>query len=67
MQWQPIESAPKDGTLIDLWLVFEDNDSGRAPDCYWSNPANQWQQVGVRGSAVMGTPTHWFLPVPPEA
>lgn len=29
--WKPIESAPKDGTVIDLWST----EFGRQPDCYW--------------------------------
>ncbi|MRN68005.1 hypothetical protein [Brucella sp. 10RB9213] len=29
--WLPIESAPKDGTVIDLWSA----EFGRQPDCYW--------------------------------
>lgn len=32
--WLPIESAPKDGTLIDLWS----DEYGRLTDCYWGAP-----------------------------
>lgn len=32
--WQPIETAPKDGTRIDLWMP-----SGRrVPNCFWGKP-----------------------------
>ena len=24
-EWQPIESAPKDGTIVDLWIVGQDD------------------------------------------
>ncbi|MEN5249972.1 hypothetical protein [Brucella pseudintermedia] len=32
--WMPIESAPKDGTVIDLWS----DEYGRLTDCYWGAP-----------------------------
>jgi hypothetical protein len=34
-EWQPIETAPRDGTRIDLWLVDEKGDGHREPDAYW--------------------------------
>lgn len=39
--WQPIESAPTDGTKIDLWVTAwfsrtNDGQSQRVPDCYWA-------------------------------
>ena len=36
MEWQPIETAPKDGVLIDVWCVPPD-------DCEWEP-----EQGGIR-------------------
>jgi hypothetical protein len=33
MTWQPISTAPKDGTIVDLYCVGE-----RWTDCYWGFP-----------------------------
>jgi hypothetical protein len=38
--WQPIETAPKDGTKIDLWVVHETY-RRRVPDAYWLGDAKQ--------------------------
>lgn len=56
MEWQPIETAPKDGTVI---IVY-------APDFFqtaawtdekWTNAANSWLE----------DVTHWMpLPKPPQ-
>ena len=35
MTWQPIETAPKDRTEIDLWMVDEDGKGFRIPDAFW--------------------------------
>jgi len=67
-EWQPIETAPKDGTMIDLLC------SGtRIADCYyedckitnktWHYCYFDWEQETVFCS----NPTHWMpLPKPPE-
>ena len=38
--WQPIETAPKDGTLVDLVYPYP---RGRVANMYWANdPFNTW-------------------------
>lgn len=43
--WQPIESAPKDGTVVDLWLG-NDEDPHRRTDCYWGRPYHSCGEAG---------------------
>lgn len=40
--WQPIETAPKDGTVIDLWH----EEFGREADCYWGLPHHCCGEMG---------------------
>jgi hypothetical protein len=41
-EWLPIESAPKDGTTIDLWH----EEFGREADCYWGLPIHSCGEAG---------------------
>jgi hypothetical protein len=69
MSWQPIETAPKDGTKIDLWakiwIAATDTFSEeRFPFCYWRKDDN----VTGRGAGWVNLnnsyyPTHW-MPIP---
>lgn len=34
-EWQPIETAPRDGTRVDLWLVDESGEGWREAGAYW--------------------------------
>lgn len=83
MQWQPIETAPRDGTAV---LVMRDNwpgsPTGRALECNGHNTyvAEFWQGEGggdgewmcytdmVQEPECPIVPTHWMpLPPPPGA
>ena len=56
--WQPIETAPKDGTLV---LLCKANDPG------WPMRCRRWQEDHWRGQDA-DEATHWMpLPDPPEA
>lgn len=69
--WQPIESAPKDGTEIIAWGMMR-GDYGYTPDeptwtgVRWTNA--QWQVTKPTARHFAGfTPTHWTpLPEPPK-
>ncbi|WGR59952.1 DUF551 domain-containing protein [Paracoccus ferrooxidans] len=66
--WQPIETAPRDGTKIDLWTGYNE----RIADSMWLN-GRGWVFWGTDGfespgwEKVFPAPTHWMpLPQPPE-
>ena len=58
--WQPIETAPKDGTMI---LVCEENETG-----FWEYEQTSWSPTwGFGGGSVTNNPKHWMLlPAPPS-
>jgi len=65
--WQPIETAPKDGTVVDLWA------DGRLANCLWERHLDDhWrQQYSEATGSSFGVsdllPTHWMpLPEPPQ-
>jgi hypothetical protein len=65
-EWQPIETAPRDGTLI---LVAWQN-----PNKTWDMNCMFWFEEDGKGewfdytADYICTPTHWMpLPKPPEA
>lgn len=75
--WQSIETAPKDGTLIDVWLgnaeksdvelYCAQGDGKRSTGWYWSNGKFR-PHMGLRNMmACFVCPTHWMpVPAPPE-
>lgn len=68
--WQPIETAPMDGTEIDVWCPSnaEGDDGGyRVSDVWWSDVGNKWRVRGDEAIAWIHCPTHWMpLPARPE-
>lgn len=77
--WQPIETAPKNETVVDLWAVLPEHDptqGERLANCFWrvfpGDRINegQWcqQYAEAPGSSfeVDEIPTHWMpRPEPP--
>lgn len=68
-EWQPIETAPKDGTKVDLWAFWpEGSESKRSTDCYWVSGDKEWSFGRWSESSYVHRPviTHWRpLPAPP--
>ena len=72
-QWRPIENnAPKDGTVVDLWVSYPSGKGERCPDCFWScedyDDRPHWRQQYAEADAsfgVCGSPTYWMLPPEP--
>ncbi len=67
--WRTMDSAPKDGALVDLWVkrtnVPEGDPTGpvRWPDCHWDAFAKVWvnqQGLSPRDYVATMTPTHWM-------
>lgn len=58
--WQPMETAPKDGTEILGFLLV----ANKSRAILWRKDWNQWQTVPGYATA---RPTHWQpLPAPPS-
>ena len=75
-QWNPIETAPKDGTEFDAWAEFGE----RVPNVFWGNPTSSrttsrcfcvyeyerdygWRVVPLLDNTL----THWMpIPFPPN-
>ena len=69
MTWQPIKTAPKDGTVVDLWVRPYTGRADRIVDMWWANG------IGWRGPVrseireeLARNATHWMpLPDAPDA
>lgn len=65
--WQPIETAPKNGTLVDLWFPG----IGRKTDWeWWGDDLHEpgWCHRPKNGGYAYHpntSPTHWMLPPKP--
>lgn len=66
MNWQPIESAPKDGSAIDLWCInIAQGSIGavRAADMWWDEDVDRWVERDGFVLEQKWRPTHW-MPIP---
>lgn len=74
--WQPIDSAPKDGSKIDLWVrirpskMDEPETFERFPGAWWDADRNDWKLGHLRWHAKFYADAHipvlWMpLPTPP--
>ena len=73
MGWQPIETAPKDGTRVDLWAAERERYmSERVTDCWfmygqWMHHRTIYDEATVDDLAPLYNVTHWMpLPPPPQ-
>ena len=64
-EWQPIETAPKDGTVV---LIYSPADGVMSSHLHWGNWQGMvWRSVG-HVDFERSKPTHWMpLPAPPKA
>ncbi len=75
-EWQPIETAPKDGTEVDLWCepfdAMEVGNACRMTNCMFSEHSDDvWKAyVALHGWCSIEKfwrPTHWMpVPTPPD-
>lgn len=59
--WLPIETAPKDGTRVDLWVVPHDafaNGNADRLEARWMERVG-WVRIGGGYVSECGEPTHW--------
>ena len=68
--WQPIETAPKDGTVIFVWHECETNRHAafdvNIKKAQWLEDCDEWR-VDAFGGNVPPKLTHWMpLPEPPK-
>lgn len=66
MTWRPIETAPRDGTVVDLWVV-RDGHGERFAGAEWDASLGMWFNEYLYSPHPEAKPTHWqSIPPPPD-
>ena len=70
-EWQPIKTAPKDGTPIYLWAKLRDFEYRIRPGYFDDGWRQEWRTLGRDGGLRLSHPTHWMplrapFPTPPK-
>lgn len=64
--WQPISTAPRDGTEVDLWVI-RDGHGERFASASWDVMLGRWFNGYLHPLHRDADPTHWMpLPPPPK-
>lgn len=65
--WMPIDKAPKDGSKVDLWAMFEITGWRRITDAHWNDKLGDWQlgQYNAADYLVRPIITHFMTPPGP--
>jgi len=68
--WRTMDTAPKDGTTVDLWLKERDGYGWRAIDCHWDNKlgwvTSESEKIEDYFAFVFESVSHWMKsPEPP--
>jgi hypothetical protein len=73
LEWQPIETAPRDGTEIDLWVqahqgtIVAPESYGRVVDCWFAFDEWRCWDVFEGQTVTVHNVTHWMKrPEPPK-
>lgn len=64
MQWRPIETAPKDFSDADLWVLHPQHGGMRAANMQWDAARHRWRDWMGMPLNPGWEPTHW-MPLPP--
>jgi hypothetical protein len=65
--WQPIETAPRDGTYILLGWFLEGGGGGHPEVAFWHSTKQLWCSSRLLNAEGYYSPTHWQpLPEPPK-
>jgi hypothetical protein len=61
--WQPVSTAPRDGTAVLVWAEWKNAPAGPAI-VEWVQRRKEWKRLGETRSIASGIVTYW-MPLPP--